>query len=142
MVDEAARASTRADTDAAHDRADDCCRECTAERDRQEQAEQKAADQDGDRWREDDLRGSARGRFFLPVSFTAIAAAAWWQTVTLAARRRAAAALHDRRGQTVATGGHPKVLLRFGEAASDLDLAEIRPTASGHVKRVGAYVIP
>jgi hypothetical protein len=62
--------------------------------------------------------------------------------VTLAARRRAAAALHDRCGQTVATGGHPKVLLRFGDAASDDDRVGPRPTASGYVKRVGAYVIP
>jgi hypothetical protein len=126
VIDEAARTSARADTDAAYDRADDRRGECASERDRQEQAEQKAADQDGDRWREDDLRGAARGRFFLPISFAAIAATTWWQTVTLAARRRAAAALHDRRGQTVATGGHPKVLLRFGEAASDLDLAGVR----------------
>ena len=142
MIDEPACTRARADPDTTDDRADERGGECAAEGDRQEQPEQQAADQDCDRRREDDLRCSPRRGFFVPVGLAAIAAASGRETVALAARRRATAALHDRRGQTIATGGHPKVLLRFGDAASDDDRVTLRRGASGYVKRVGAYVIP
>lgn len=126
MIDEPACTGTCADADTADDRTDNRGRECTAERDGQEKTEQQATHEDRDRWREDDLCGTARGRFFLPILLAAIAAAARREPMALAARCRATAALHDWRVQTIATGGHPKVLLSFGDAASDLDLVEVR----------------
>lgn len=126
MIDEPACSRARTNSDAADDRADDCCRECTAERDGQEQAEQETADEDCDRRCEDDFGRAARARFFLPILLAAIAAASRRKTMALAARCRATPAFHDWSRQAVTTGGHPKVLLRFGDAASDLDLAEVR----------------